>query len=106
MRACCQCMERQLSAKFLQTAYNLWYWHAIHGKGTIDIKNRVLKLDCLPVGNFYPYHLFLPSTQCFFAINLPYYIPSLFIRQTDGRRTFKLLEGEPLQTSYGEDLYH
>jgi DNA mismatch repair ATPase MutS len=26
-------------------------------------------------------------------------------RQTDGRRTFKLLEGEPLQTSYGEDLY-
>ena len=27
-------------------------------------------------------------------------------RQTDGRRTFKLLEGEPLQTSYGEDVYH
>ncbi len=27
-------------------------------------------------------------------------------RQTDGRRTFKLIEGEPLQTSYGEDLYH
>ena len=26
-------------------------------------------------------------------------------RQTDGRRTFKLIEGEPLQTSYGEDLY-
>jgi DNA mismatch repair ATPase MutS len=26
-------------------------------------------------------------------------------RQPDGRRTFKLLEGEPLQTSYGEDLY-
>lgn len=26
-------------------------------------------------------------------------------RQTDGRRTFKVIEGEPLQTSYGEDLY-
>jgi DNA mismatch repair ATPase MutS len=26
-------------------------------------------------------------------------------RQTDGRRTFKLIEGEPLETSYGEDLY-
>jgi DNA mismatch repair ATPase MutS len=27
-------------------------------------------------------------------------------RQTDGRRTFKLIEGEPLQTSFGEDVYH
>jgi len=27
-------------------------------------------------------------------------------RQTDGRRTFKIIEGEPLQTSYGEDVYH
>jgi hypothetical protein len=26
-------------------------------------------------------------------------------RQTDGRRTFKLLPGEPLQTSFGADLY-
>ncbi len=26
-------------------------------------------------------------------------------RQVDGRRTFKLHEGEPLQTSYGEDVY-
>jgi DNA mismatch repair ATPase MutS len=26
-------------------------------------------------------------------------------RQTDGNRTFKIIEGEPLQTSYGEDLY-
>jgi DNA mismatch repair ATPase MutS len=26
-------------------------------------------------------------------------------RQADGTRTFKLLEGEPLETSYGEDLY-
>src|SRR5439155_19374222 len=26
-------------------------------------------------------------------------------RQPDGRRTFKLIEGEPLQTSFGEDLY-
>jgi len=26
-------------------------------------------------------------------------------RQADGRRTFKLVEGEPLPTSFGEDLY-
>ena len=26
-------------------------------------------------------------------------------RQADGRRTFKLAEGEPLETSYGEDLF-
>lgn len=26
-------------------------------------------------------------------------------RQADGARTFKLIEGEPLQTSYGKDLY-
>jgi DNA mismatch repair ATPase MutS len=26
-------------------------------------------------------------------------------RQPDGRRTFRLLEGEPLPTSYGQDLY-
>jgi DNA mismatch repair ATPase MutS len=27
-------------------------------------------------------------------------------RLSDGRRTFRLLEGEPLPSSYGEDLYH
>jgi len=27
-------------------------------------------------------------------------------RQTDGGRTFRIIEGEPLQTSYGEDLYN
>jgi DNA mismatch repair ATPase MutS len=27
-------------------------------------------------------------------------------RKADGTRTFKLIEGEPLQTSYGEDLYN
>ena len=26
-------------------------------------------------------------------------------RQQDGLRTFKLIEGPPLATSYGEDLY-
>lgn len=26
-------------------------------------------------------------------------------RQADGRRTFQLIEGEPLETSYGEDVY-
>lgn len=28
------------------------------------------------------------------------------VRQADGGRTFKIIEGEPLQTSYGEDLYN
>ena len=27
------------------------------------------------------------------------------IRQTDGSRTFKLMEGEPYRTSYAKDLY-
>ncbi len=27
-------------------------------------------------------------------------------RKPDGTRTFKLIDGEPLRTSYGEDLYH
>ena len=27
-------------------------------------------------------------------------------RQSDGKRTFKLVEGEPLQTGYGQDLYN
>jgi DNA mismatch repair ATPase MutS len=27
-------------------------------------------------------------------------------RQSDGERTFKIIKGEPLQTSYGEDLYN
>jgi hypothetical protein len=27
-------------------------------------------------------------------------------RKADGTRTFKLIDGEPLQTSYGEDLYN
>jgi DNA mismatch repair ATPase MutS len=34
---------------------------------------------------------------------------SIFLRaerRADGERTFKLTEGEPLQTSFGEDLYH
>jgi DNA mismatch repair ATPase MutS len=26
-------------------------------------------------------------------------------RRADGKRTFRLVEGEPLETSYGEDLY-
>ena len=27
-------------------------------------------------------------------------------READGRRTFKLAEGEPLQASYGQDMYN
>ena len=34
---------------------------------------------------------------------------TLFLRANrleDGRRTFKLTEGEPLSTSFGKDVYH
>jgi hypothetical protein len=34
--------------------------------------------------------------------------PVLFLRaerRPDGARTFKIVEGEPLETSYGADLY-
>ena len=34
---------------------------------------------------------------------------ALFLRAerlADGQRTFRLIGGEPLPTSYGEDLYH
>ena len=27
-------------------------------------------------------------------------------RRADGERTFRMIEGEPTQTSYGKDLYH
>jgi len=36
-------------------------------------------------------------------------MPSLFLRaerKPDGERTFRVTEGERLQTSYGEDLYN
>ncbi len=42
------------------------------------------------------------------SIHAQYLDTALFLRaerQPDGRRTFKLLEGEPLPTSYGEDSY-
>lgn len=38
--------------------------------------------------------------------NLPEAIFLRVERQSDGRRTFKLREGGPLETSYGEDLYN
>jgi DNA mismatch repair ATPase MutS len=41
----------------------------------------------------------------FFGRNLPDAIFLRAERKADGTRTFKLLEGAPLETSYGEDLY-
>jgi hypothetical protein len=38
--------------------------------------------------------------------NLPEAIFLRVERQSDGRRTFKLGKGAPLETSYGEDLYN
>jgi DNA mismatch repair ATPase MutS len=42
----------------------------------------------------------------FYAINMENFLFLLAGRQTDTTRSFKLSEGEPLQTSYGEDLYN
>jgi hypothetical protein len=41
----------------------------------------------------------------FYAKQMPNAIFLRADRQPDGTRTFKLIEGKPLQTSYGEDLY-
>jgi DNA mismatch repair ATPase MutS len=54
---------------------------------------------------FFVTHLY-DCAHGFYARHLP---NALFLRadrQPDGRRTFKLIEGEPLQTSFGEDVYH
>ncbi len=53
---------------------------------------------------FFVTHLF-DLAQSFYAQNRD---DALFLRadrQPDGRRTFRLVEGEPLPTSYGEDVY-
>jgi DNA mismatch repair ATPase MutS len=53
---------------------------------------------------FYVTHLFALSDSLYRAG----IAPALFLRAerlSNGRRTFRLLEGEPLPTSYGEDLY-
>lgn len=53
---------------------------------------------------FYVTHLF-DLAQGFFLAKMD---TALFLRaerMADGRRTFRLVEGEPLPTSYGEDLY-
>jgi DNA mismatch repair ATPase MutS len=42
----------------------------------------------------------------FYEMNKDNFLFLLAGRQTDTTRTFKLSEGEPLQTSYGEDLYN
>jgi hypothetical protein len=53
---------------------------------------------------FYVTHLFALAER-FYRARTP---PALFLRAErlpDGQRTFRLLEGEPLPTGYGEDLY-
>ena len=42
----------------------------------------------------------------FFSLNLENAIFLRAEREYDGSRTFKVIKGEPLKTSYGEDLYH
>jgi DNA mismatch repair ATPase MutS len=53
---------------------------------------------------FFVTHLY-EFAHGFYDNNMPTAIFLRAERQVDGMRTFKLMEGEPLQTSYGEDLY-
>jgi DNA mismatch repair ATPase MutS len=53
---------------------------------------------------FFVTHLY-EFAHGFYDKNMPNAIFLRAERQDDGMRTFKLMEGEPLQTSYGEDLY-
>jgi DNA mismatch repair ATPase MutS len=53
---------------------------------------------------FYVTHLY-DFAHGFFERNLADAIFLRAERQLDGERTFRVVEGEPLQTSYGEDLY-
>jgi DNA mismatch repair ATPase MutS len=54
---------------------------------------------------FFVTHLY-EFAHGFYEKNMPNAIFVRAERQDDGGRTFKLREGEPLQTSYGEDLYN
>ena len=53
---------------------------------------------------FFVSHLY-DFARRFYDEGLPNAIFLRAERQSDGTRTYKLIEGEPLQTSYGEDLY-
>jgi DNA mismatch repair ATPase MutS len=53
---------------------------------------------------FFVTHLY-EFAHGFYDENMPNAIFLRAERLIDGMRTFKLMEGEPLQTSYGEDLY-
>jgi DNA mismatch repair ATPase MutS len=53
---------------------------------------------------FFVTHLY-EFAHGFYDKNMPNAIFLRAERRDDGMRTFKLMEGEPLQTSYGEDLY-
>jgi DNA mismatch repair ATPase MutS len=53
---------------------------------------------------FFVTHLYA-CAHGFFERNMENAIFLRAERRTDATRTFKLIEGEPLQTSYGEDLY-
>ncbi len=54
---------------------------------------------------FFVTHLY-EFARGFYAEQMPNAIFLRAERRADGTRTFKLVEGEPLQTSYGKDLYH
>lgn len=53
---------------------------------------------------FYVTHLY-EFSRVFFDRTANDYLFLRAERRTDGTRTFRLLEGGPLETSYGEDLY-
>ncbi|OPY70112.1 MAG: DNA mismatch repair protein MutS [Syntrophorhabdaceae bacterium PtaU1.Bin034] len=54
---------------------------------------------------FFVTHLY-QFTHAFIATKMKNRVFLRAERQPDGTRTFKLVEGEPLETTFGEDLYH
>jgi hypothetical protein len=49
-------MNGKKGCQGLQGIRNVWEWFSIDGKGTIDVKNRVLKLKQASLRYFYAYH--------------------------------------------------
>jgi DNA mismatch repair ATPase MutS len=53
---------------------------------------------------FFVTHLY-EFAHSLYAKNMPNAVFLRAERRPDGTRTFRVIEGEPLQTSYGKDLY-
>jgi hypothetical protein len=69
-----------------------------------QLAGRSAYLKEVPIPNTLPKHYY-ELANGFYEIRMKNTLSLRAERQNDGRRTFKLVEGEPLPTSYGADLY-